>query len=91
MAEGRTYPPMTARHKRVFALASVAAIAAVAAIALVRLQLIRWWIARCSPGVPGCEAAELAFEWWWVAMFCVVGTIAAAAHWITRDRLDPPH
>ena len=86
----RAYAPMTSRHKRVFAFAALGGVVVVAGIAMARLELIKWWINNCGADVPGCGAAEIAFDWWWVLLLCAAASIAFTAHWVTRDRLRPP-
>ena len=81
------YPPLTSRHKRIFALAAFAALAVVATVAWGRMAVIQWWLVNCTNPSSQCDTAKFAFEWWWVAMILPVFAIALLAHWMTRDRL----
>ena len=83
------YPPLTWRHQRIFAGASIIAVSFCAGLALARLALVRWWLDNCVRADPTsqCRWAEAGFNWWWVPL--VVGVLGAAlvAHHLTADRL----
>ena len=82
------YPPLTLRHKRIFAVAAVVAVAITAGLALWRLSLIRWWLGHCGKQSEACTWAEFGYEWGWgVALLAGLGIIALVAHRLTADRL----
>jgi hypothetical protein len=84
------YPPLTARHKRVFAVAAVLAVAYASGLALARLALIRWWLGNCKLASTACTWADLAFTWWWAALIAGILALAFVAHRLTADRLHIP-
>lgn len=81
------YPPLSARHKRVFLAAGFLTVSSIALCAFARMALIRWWLAECADVTPACNVAEMAFEWWWVVMLASVVSIGLVSHVLTKDRL----
>ena len=81
------YPPLSARHKRIFLAAAALAIAYVVSLSLARLALIYWWLASCDEASTACAWADFGFTWWWVALILGVLAIALGAHRLTADRL----
>ena len=82
------YPPLTRRHKVVFACAGMLGLCLGVGIALGRLALIRWWLGHCPTATTTCRSAEFAFDWWWVPLVGVLLAVAYGAHRLTRDRLS---
>jgi hypothetical protein len=78
---------MSSRHQAMFAGATVAFIALCLVLASARMYVMHWWMAKCGEASQSCRAAELAIDYWWVALLAGASALAIVAHWLTRGRL----
>lgn len=87
MKAANAYPPLTARHKAVFAGAALLVVLVGFAFAIARMRLIGWLLGHCNSLRSACSLALTLINYWWVAFIAVVLVITLAAHLLTKSRI----